>query len=117
MAASFCVIRVVMLELIGSLITELTDPCISYERIMGRMKRNLTAKEWEIAQKLLGWMVCAKRPLKWHEIQGAVSMDLDGQTIDFDDRKLRTHIQELCGSLIQVLQGDRIELVHNTARM
>ena len=54
-----------------------------------------------------------------------MSINPDEQTIDFDDRKLRVHIQDLCGSLVQVLPGDsgstgsdagdRIELVHNTA--
>lgn len=81
------------------------------------MKRNTNADEWKMAQKILGWMVCAKRPLKWHEIQGAVSMDLEERTIDFDERKLRVHIQDLCGSLVLILPGDRVELVHSTAKM
>lgn len=84
---------------------------------MSRIKQNTSLEEWKIAQKLLGWMVCARRPLKWHEIQGAVSIDPAEQTIDFDDRKLRIHIRDLCGSLIQVLPGDRVELVHSTAKM
>jgi hypothetical protein len=61
-------------------------------------------------------MVCAKRPLKWHEIQGAVSTDTIQQTICFDERRLRIHIRDLCGSLIDVLSGDRVELVHWTAK-
>ncbi|KAI9858937.1 MAG: hypothetical protein M1813_007239 [Trichoglossum hirsutum] len=89
----------------------------AYERIMSRIKQDASFEEWKIAQKLLGWMVCARRPLKWHEIQGAVSIDPVEQTIDFDDRKLRIHIRDLCGSLIQVLPGDRVELVHSTAKM
>jgi hypothetical protein len=88
----------------------------SYERIMSRIAQNSTPAEWKIARKLLGWMICARRPLKWHEIQGAVSIDPVGQTVNFDDRKLRVHIRDLCGSLIQVLPGDRVELVHSTAK-
>ena len=65
----------------------------------------------------MGWMVCAKRPLRWREIQAAVSMDAENQTFDFDKRKLRNSIQHYCASLIQVLPGDRAELVHATARM
>jgi hypothetical protein len=84
---------------------------------MSRIKQDASFEEWKIAQKLLGWMVCARRPLKWHEIQGAVSIDPVEQTIDFDGRKLRIHIRDLCGSLIQVLPGDRVELVHSTAKM
>jgi hypothetical protein len=89
----------------------------SYERIMNRIKQNTTPEEWKVAQKLMGWMVCVRRPLKWHEIQGAYSIDPGEQIIDFDDRKLRIHIRDLCGSLVQVLPGDRVELVHSTAKM
>lgn len=32
------------------------------------------------------------------------------------DIKLRDDVHELCGSLVQLLQGDRVELVHSTAR-
>jgi hypothetical protein len=83
---------------------------------MSRIAQNSTPAEWKIARKLLGWMICARRPLKWHEIQGAVSIDPVGQTVNFDDRKLRVHIRDLCGSLVQVLPGDRVELVHSTAK-
>uniref|UniRef100_A0A093VGA7 Putative SWI/SNF-related matrix-associated actin-dependent regulator of chromatin subfamily A member 3-like 1 n=1 Tax=Talaromyces marneffei PM1 TaxID=1077442 RepID=A0A093VGA7_TALMA len=31
-------------------------------------------------------------------------------------RMLRDDVHEICGSLVQVLQGDRVELVHSTAR-
>jgi hypothetical protein len=89
----------------------------SYERIMSRIKQNSNPAEWGIVRKLLGWMICARRPLKWHEIQGAVSTDPVEQTVNFDERKLRVHIRDLCGSLIQVLPGDRVELVHSTAKL
>jgi hypothetical protein len=77
----------------------------------------LLSKQWDIVRKLLGWMVCAKRPLKWREIQAAVSIDPDEQTFDFDNRSLRSRVEEYCGSLIQVLSGDRVELVHTTVKM
>ena len=35
----------------------------------------MVPKKWDIVRKLLGWMVCAKRPLKWREIQAAVSLN------------------------------------------
>ncbi|RFU25373.1 hypothetical protein B7463_g10968, partial [Scytalidium lignicola] len=89
----------------------------SYERILRRLERSLVSKQWEIVRKLLGWMVCAKRPLKWREIQTAVSIDPYNQTIDFDSCSLRSSVEEYCGSLVQVLSGDRVELVHTTAKM
>ena len=88
-----------------------------YERIMQRIKLNSGASEWKLARRLLGWMVCARRPLKWREIQAAVSTDPVDQTINFNDRQLRIHIRDICGSLIQVLPGDRVELVHSTAKL
>ena len=88
-----------------------------YERIMRRIKLNSSTSEWKLARKLLGWMVCARRPLKWREIQAAVSTDPASQTINFNDRQLRIHIRDICGSLIQVLPGDRVELVHITAKL
>jgi len=62
-------------------------------------------------------MVCAKRPLKWREIQAAVSIDADEQTIDFDQGRVRGDAEDYCGSLIRVYPGDRVELVHTTAKM
>lgn len=88
----------------------------AYQRILNRIKQNSTIKEWNIAQKLLGWMVCVTRPLKWYEIQAAISTDVESQFVNFDHRMLRIHIRDLCGSLVRVAAGDRIELVHHTAR-
>lgn len=82
---------------------------------MSRISQNPV--HWNITRKLLGWMICARRPLKWHEIQGVVSTDLVEQSVNFDERKLRLHIRDLCGSLVQVLRGDRVELVHSTAKL
>lgn len=81
------------------------------------MYRTLTPIQWQIACELLGWMVCAKRPLRWHEIQAARSINTMDQTFDFESQKLRSDIQEYCGSLIHVLPGKRVELVHTTAKM
>jgi hypothetical protein len=71
----------------------------------------------EAAAKLLGWLVCAKRPLKWHEIQGATSINLEIQNVDFEERKLRLDAKELCGSLVERRSDDTVELVHLTAKL
>jgi hypothetical protein len=55
--------------------------------------------------------------LIWSEIQGAVSIDIERQTVDFEERSLALDIGELCGSLVEKLPGDRIELVHTSAKM
>lgn len=71
--------------------------------------------QWPKAKKLLGWMVCAQRQLTWREIQVALSIDIDNRTIEYDDRRLRQHIHDICGSLVTV-SGNRVSLVHSTAR-
>ncbi|KAF7874047.1 hypothetical protein EAF04_002719 [Stromatinia cepivora] len=88
----------------------------AYSRIVTRVYQNLNESERIIAEKLLGWISCAKRPMRWHEIQGALSIDLIDEEVYFDDRQLRTHITDFCGSLVEVLPRDRVQLVHSTAK-
>jgi hypothetical protein len=59
-------------------------------------------------------MICCKRALRWREIQAAISIDLDDQEVDLSKRPSK-HIREVCGSLVEMLPGDRIEFVHITA--
>ncbi|KAH5050480.1 hypothetical protein HBH96_186180 [Parastagonospora nodorum] len=87
----------------------------AYERIIKRIKVHSEEAEWIMARKLLGWMICAKRQLTWKEIQVALSIDSNTQTIEYEDRHLRTNIQDICGSLV-VMSQDRVTLVHSTAK-
>ena len=87
---------------------------------MDRLERDLSSAQFEYTQLLLGWLVRSKRPLKWSEIQAASSINLDAgeEWNELDpDQRLRDNVQDLCGSLVQILPGDRIELVHSTARV
>jgi len=86
-----------------------------YARIVDRVLRDPSVKE--DATRLLGWLVCAKRPLKWHEIQGAISIDLEAQDVDFEERRLRVDSKDLCGSLVEKRTDGSIELVHLTAKL
>ena len=83
---------------------------------MDRIYRNQNKSEREHARRILGWIVCAKRPLRWHEIQGALSIQLDDRRVDFDKRRLRVDMKDLCGSLVDVHIDGAVELVHTTAR-
>ena len=96
----------------------LTYPAtVSYARIVDRILKDGKLPAREAAAKLLGWLVCAKRPLRWHEIQGAISINLEAQNVDFEERKLRISAKELCGSLVERRSDDPIELVHLTANL
>ena len=89
----------------------------SYARILDSICKDPDNPETQDAKKLLGWLVCAKRPLKWHEIQGAVSIDVRSETVDFEDRRLRVSSKDLCGSLVEVLEDGTVELIHLTAKL
>ncbi|KAI1629298.1 hypothetical protein EDD37DRAFT_616633 [Exophiala viscosa] len=88
----------------------------AYARILDRISKDINPGRLATARKILGLMICAKRPLKWHEIQCALSTNAADGTVDFAQRRSRTHIREICGSLINDISGDRLELVHSTAR-
>lgn len=93
---------------------------VSYTRIMERLRQDLSSEQLVYTELLLGWLVCSKRPLKWTEIQVALSIDLhstdDMNKLDVD-LKLSDDVQDLCGSLVQILKGNRVELVHSTAKL
>lgn len=86
-----------------------------YERILRRIKKTSHPQEWEKAKTLLGWMSCAKRPLTWREIQVALSLNMQNQSVDYDSRRLRRDLHDICGSLV-LISGDRVSLVHSTAK-
>jgi hypothetical protein len=88
----------------------------SYARIVSRIFENPNLEQRQTAQQLLGWITCAKRSLKWQEIQGAVSIDVKQRVVNFEGRQLPDHIREICGTLVDILPGNRIQLVHKTAR-
>lgn len=90
---------------------------LSYTRIVDRILKGNGLPAREAAAKLLGWLICAKRPLKWHEIQGATSINLRDQNVDFEERRLRVSAKELCGSLVERRSDDTVELVHLTAKL
>ncbi|KAF4808325.1 E3 SUMO-protein ligase EGR2 [Colletotrichum siamense] len=88
-----------------------------YTELLGTLKDRLTEKEtWELGKQLLGWLICAHRPLKLHEMDAILSFNPDREVVDFDLYKLRTGVTDLLGSLVQVLPGDNIRLIHSTAK-
>ncbi|KAF2492844.1 ankyrin [Lophium mytilinum] len=86
-----------------------------YHRIRHRIIEESSPSEQQVAKTLLSWLLCAKRPLKWHEIQGAMSLDLDGNSFDCERRLVRD-IKHFCGSLVEVRRGGAICFVHLTAK-
>ncbi|KAF9878015.1 hypothetical protein CkaCkLH20_04591 [Colletotrichum karsti] len=92
-----------------------------YCKLLEAVKQRLLDLEedgsyWNSAKQLLSWLICAHRTLKWHEIQAILSFDLKTEIIDFNLKMIRVEVNEFLGSLVQVLPGDNIRLIHNSAK-
>ncbi|KAL7952918.1 hypothetical protein V8C34DRAFT_298274 [Trichoderma compactum] len=110
-------------QLIEKLTEEMAPKELSqiYKKLLETVKTELSKlgeaeAHWKMATQLLGWLVCAKRPLKWHEMQSILSYDPKRQKVDFDNRMLRHDSYRYLGSLVHVLDGGHIRIVHSTAR-
>ncbi|PWY71403.1 hypothetical protein BO83DRAFT_379245 [Aspergillus eucalypticola CBS 122712] len=86
----------------------------AYHRILSNVLEDQSSRPHSL--QLLGWLVCAKRRLKWREIQGAVSIDLEGEDVDFESRHWILDSRDLCDSLVEVKTDGTLELVHATAK-
>ncbi|ENH67516.1 Early growth response protein 1-B [Fusarium oxysporum f. sp. cubense race 1] len=101
----------------GILPTKLRD---MYERLLDSVKNNLVAQpggsaRWERSKLLFGWLICAKRPLRWHEMQAILCFDPHKLHIDFENDMLRQDMEKYLGSIVHVLDGGYIRLIHSTA--
>lgn len=68
------------------------------------------------SKKSLSWIVCAIRPLKWREIQCAVSINLHRETVNWQEGRFRMNSKTLYGSLVEIHSDDTVSLVHHTAK-
>lgn len=90
-----------------------------YARIVDRILNQNTLTRKSDAQRLLQWLVCTKRPLKWYEFQATTCVDMNGEDYDpkrFSLRMWRESPKDLCGSLIEHHKDGTINFVHPTAR-
>ncbi|KAI1412101.1 hypothetical protein F5Y13DRAFT_164339 [Hypoxylon sp. FL1857] len=87
-----------------------------FGRIVQRIKDDMEPESFSDALQILAWIVVAKRDLGWHEIQGAMSVDVEARAVDFRHRCLVVGPKELCGSLVELKPGDIVSLVHSSAR-
>jgi hypothetical protein len=87
----------------------------SYERILSRILESKSEDNVNNLRLILGWIVWAKRPLRWREIQGAISLDTDQQIVDYN-RKLADSPKDLFASLVELEPDGTVQLIHETAR-
>jgi hypothetical protein len=90
---------------------------------MVRIDNKPVRAQREEARILLGWLVCAKRPLKWFEIQAMKSIDPERQSVDLERRRFLVDPKDLCESLVELRSDDMdpgnetLELVHSSAKL
>ncbi|KAI1125678.1 hypothetical protein F5Y10DRAFT_294447 [Nemania abortiva] len=99
----------------------------AYERVAFRVLDCCTrpVKQREAAARILRWLVCATRPLRWSEIQCLFCIDPDLGLCNTNKRRVDNY-KGLCGSFVeddinpnptQLLQlSPVVSLVHETAR-
>ncbi|KAI0466404.1 hypothetical protein F4859DRAFT_507364 [Xylaria cf. heliscus] len=91
----------------------------AYGNIIQRLHRHLGDDQWLMAKKIFGWLAVARRPLHWHEIQAALSMEPYADrriSMNYHDKQLRNDVREICGSLVQKLET-RVVFVHSTVKL
>ena len=94
-----------------------------YGRVISSVLENVPQKQKQVASKIIGWVTCAKRPLKWREIEASFSIDHTNSTSACECGRLQEGCKWFCGSLVDLQSGETehiaeaiITLVHETAR-
>ncbi|KAF5566179.1 heterokaryon incompatibility protein het-E-1 [Fusarium napiforme] len=95
----------------------------AYDRITQRVLQNNRPSRDTSVKRILGWIICAARPLRWREIQSRFCIDAEQQICDIDNLRLDT-CKQICSSFVDVTDCElfpRIEseqvvtMVHETA--
>ncbi|KAF5645873.1 heterokaryon incompatibility protein het-E-1 [Fusarium tjaetaba] len=95
----------------------------AYDRITQRILQNNRPSRDTSVKRILGWIICAARPLRWREIQSRFCIDAEQQICDIDNLRLDS-CKQICSSFVDVTDCElfpRIEseqvvtMVHETA--
>ncbi|KAK5656580.1 hypothetical protein OQA88_4559 [Cercophora sp. LCS_1] len=81
--------------------------------LYSRMARSIEDddRKLTLAKSILTWVILASRPLTVEELRCAVKFEI-GQTIQNGVKV----IPDLCGQLVTVDQGDKVQVIHETVR-
>lgn len=97
---------------LDNLPTKLDD---TYEQAMERI-RNQDPDDITLAEKILGWISYAKRPLTVKELQYALAVSSEDMDIDEEDLIEENFLVSICAGLVTIDMGsDVIRLIHFTA--
>ncbi|RSL59060.1 hypothetical protein CEP53_005924 [Fusarium sp. AF-6] len=95
----------------------------AYERIVQRILINSKPSRQKTVKKILGWLICSKRPLRWREIQSSFCIDAERGTCNTKRRRVDS-CKKICSSLVDTTICDLfgsieseeiVHMVHETA--
>ncbi|KAG5790885.1 hypothetical protein H9Q69_010051 [Fusarium xylarioides] len=95
----------------------------AYDRITQRVLQSNRPSRDTSVKRILGWIICAARPLRWREIQSRFCIDAEQQICDIDNLRLDS-CKQICSSFVDVTDCDLfpstesekvITMVHETA--
>ncbi|KAL8303462.1 hypothetical protein RB597_005051 [Gaeumannomyces tritici] len=87
-----------------------------YTRIYSRIMSSGSRNQHEVSKRLLSWVVIARRPLKWYEMQAAISINLEEETVNEPKDRLVDSSKDLCASFVELHADQTIEFVHGTVK-
>jgi ankyrin repeat protein len=88
----------------------------AYEDVMKRIEGQITDQK-KLAERVLSWITCAKRPLTTPELQYALAIETNASKLDEDNLSQVEDIVSVCAGLVTVDdESDIIRLVHYTAQ-
>lgn len=70
---------------------------VSYDRIAQRIMKKPGSSRHKTVKKILGWVICATRPLRWREIQSRFCIDADKEICNIKSLR-RDSCKSICSS-------------------
>ena len=86
-----------------------------YSRISERILDRHHPASRRDALRLLSWIICAIRPLRWREIQGAVAINAEEDDVDVAKEGWKDDHTGLCGPFVELHTNGTLGMVHSTA--
>ncbi|KAK0647033.1 hypothetical protein B0T16DRAFT_458896 [Cercophora newfieldiana] len=96
----------------------------AYNRVFLRVFGSAHPRRRECAEEVIRLVACAKRPLRWREVQATFCIDEEQGNVNYDGQRLTVTCKTLCGAFVDVypvttketpVEGV-LKLVHQTAR-
>jgi ankyrin repeat protein len=87
----------------------------TYDEVMRRISSQ-SQEDIDLAERLLEWVVCAKRPLKLIEVQHALAVEEGDVDLDEDGIPDEDLMVFACAGLVTVDLDSTVRLVHRTAQ-